>query len=60
MKKENIFRLISFIFMILTFLGAIYIFINKGEVNPGFAVIPSLFSVIFSQMSIMEKKNNKK
>ncbi len=60
MKKEKVFRLLSFIFMILTFIGASYVFINKGEANPGYAVVPSLFCVIFSQMSIREKKNNSK
>lgn len=59
MKKEKIFRILSLVFAILTFIGAGYIFINKGEVNPGYAVIPSLFSVIFSQLSITEKNKKK-
>ncbi len=56
MKKKRIFKILSLIFCILTFIGAGYVLINKGEVNAGYAVIPSLFSVIFSQLSIMDKK----
>ena len=58
MKKEKIFRILTFVFFILTLIGASYVLINKGEVNPGYAVIPSLFSVIFSQLSINEKNKN--
>ena len=58
MKKDKIFRILSFVFFILTLIGASYVLINKGEVNAGYAVVPSLFSVIFSQLSITEK--NKK
>ena len=58
MQKKKIFKILSFIFCILTFIGAGYVLINKGEVNAGYAVMPSLFSVIFSQLSITEK--NKK
>lgn len=61
MNKEKIFRILTLIFTILTFVGAGYVLINKGEVNAGFAVIPSLFCAVFSQLSIAEKnKNNKK
>ncbi len=58
--KEKVFRILSFIFFILTFIGAGYVLINEGEVNAGYAVIPSLFCVVFSQLSIMEKRNNNK
>ena len=58
MQNQKIFRILSFVFCILTFIGAGYVLINNGEVNAGYAVIPSLFSVIFSQLSINEK--NKK
>lgn len=60
MKKEKMFRILTLIFTVLTFIGASYVFINKGEVNAGYAVIPSLFSVIFSQLSINEKNKNSK
>ena len=59
MKKEKIFRILSFVFFILTLTGATYVLTNKGEVNAGYAVIPSLFCVIFSQLSIPNQKNKK-
>lgn len=59
MKKEKIFRTLTLIFTILTFIGAGYVLINKGKVNAGYAVIPSLFSVTFSQLSITEKNKSK-
>ena len=60
MQKQKIFRILTFVFFILTLIGASYVLINKGEVNAGYAVIPSLFSATFSQLSIMEKNKNKK
>ena len=33
-------------FLILTFVGGGYVIINHGEVNAGYAVIPSLFTMI--------------
>ena len=41
--------------MIITFIGAGYVLFNKGQVNAGYAVIPSLFCAIFSQLAIYEK-----
>ena len=43
MKKEKVYRILTFVFMILTFIGAGYVLSNKGQVNAGYAVIPSLF-----------------
>ena len=59
MKKEKIFRILTFIFMILTFIGTGYVLLNKGQVNAGYAVIPSLFCAIFSQLAVYEKFKNK-
>ncbi len=58
MKKEKIFRILTLVFTVLTFIGAGYVLINKGEVNAGYAAIPCLFSVIFSQLTISEKNKN--
>ena len=58
-KKEKIFKILTFIFMILTFIGAGYVLLNKGQVNAGYAVIPSLFCAIFSQLAVYEKFKNK-
>ena len=59
MKKEKVFRILTFIFMILTFIGTGYVLLNKGQVNAGYAVIPSLFCAIFSQLAVYEKFKNK-
>ena len=60
MKKEKIFRILTFIFMIVTFIGAGYLLYNKGQVNAGYAVIPSLFCAIFSQLAVYEKFKKEK
>ena len=60
MKKEKIFRILTFIFMIVTFIGAGYVLYNKGQVNAGYAVIPSLFGAIFSQLAVYEKFKKEK
>ncbi len=59
MKKEKIFKILSIIFIVLTFIGAGYVIINKGEVNAGYAVVPSLLSICFSQLNFIEKNRNK-
>ena len=41
--------------MILTFIGAGYVLLNKGQVSAGFAVIPSLLCAMFSQLVVYEK-----
>ena len=58
MKKEMIYRIMTIIFVILTFIGAGYVLINKGEVNVGYAVIPGLWGVIFSNLANSEKTKN--
>ena len=60
MSKEKIFRILTFIFMIITFIGAGYVLINKGQVNAGFAVITSLFCTVFSQLAVDEKLKKEK
>ena len=44
MKKIAL--IFGIVFLILTFIGAAYVFIHHGQVNAGYAVIPSLFCVI--------------
>ena len=60
MNKEKIFRALTLIFMIITFIGAGYVLFNKGQVNAGYAVIPSLFCAIFSQLAVYEKFKKEK
>lgn len=55
MKKEKVYRVLTFIFMILTFIGAGYVLVNHGQENAGYAIIPSLFCAIFSQLAVYEK-----
>lgn len=55
MNKEKIFRVLTLVFMIITFIGAGYVLFNKGQVNAGYAVVPSLFCTIFSQLAVYEK-----
>ena len=55
MFKEKMFKVLTFVFMILTFIGAFYVLFSKGQVSAGFAVIPSLFCAIFSQLAVYEK-----
>ena len=59
MKKEKIFKILSIIFIVLTLICAGYEIINKGEVNAGYAFVPSLLSICFSQLNIIEKNKNK-
>ena len=50
----------SIIFMILTFVGAGYVLINRGQVNAGYAVVPMSIEFVFaSLLSSGKKKDNK-
>ena len=60
MNKERIFRILTFIFMFLTFIGAGYVIFNKGQINAGYAVVPSLFCAISSQLAVYEKFKKEK
>lgn len=44
--------------MILTFVGGGYAIINRGQVNAGYAVIPSLFTIISVRILSEEKRMN--
>ena len=46
-KKERkftkkIYFSLSILFIILTFIGAVYVLLNRGQVSAGYAVIPML------------------
>lgn len=60
MKKEKVYRILTFVFMILTFIGAGYVLSNKCQVSAGFAIIPSIFCAIFSQLAVYEKFKKEK
>lgn len=44
MKKAAF--IVGIFFLILTFIGDGYVIINHGEVNAGYAVVPSLWAVV--------------
>ena len=56
MDKEKVFRVLGLIFGVITFIGAGIVLFNKGEINPGIAVLPSVASVLFSNLALAEKK----
>lgn len=58
MKKEKIFGILTFAFVILTFVGAGYVLINKGQANAGYAVIPMLIGLFFMNLTRMEQNKN--
>lgn len=59
MKKLTVLMTFQILFTILTFIGAGYVLINKGQVNAGYAVIPCVIVVIFNNFIIIEKTKNK-
>lgn len=59
MKKLTVLMIFQILFTILTFIGAGYVLINKGQVNAGYAVVPCVISVIFTNFITIEKKKNK-
>ena len=59
-NKRNIFLALSIVFLILTIIGAILVFTKKVD-NAGYAVIPMLWSLIFSGfMRASQQKINEK
>ena len=54
--KSKIYLSLSIIFVVLTFLGALYVVYNEGMVSPGYGIIPMLFGIIFQQLYRNSKK----
>ncbi|WP_169738610.1 hypothetical protein [Desulfofalx alkaliphila] len=52
-------RLLSAIFAVLTICGAIYVFYTGGKANAGYAVIPMIFYLLFSQWTHIKNKRKK-
>ena len=44
---KRIALILGIVFLILTFAGGGYVLANHGQVNAGYAVIPSMWAVIF-------------
>ena len=49
--KKTAFKTLALIFTVLTLLGSLYVLLQRGEVSPGYAVIPMLFAIPFIQLS---------
>ena len=57
MKK--LLLILSIVFIILTFVGAIYVLINKGTVNAGYAVVPMVLALSCSSgYKLVKNKDN--
>ena len=42
-------KVLALIFGILTICGAVYVFYTGGRANAGYAVVPAIFCLLFSQ-----------
>lgn len=45
--KKNILLALAVIFIILTFLGVLYVLLNHGTHSAGYAVVPMIFALTF-------------
>lgn len=55
MKKAAF--IMGILFLILTFIGGVYVLINHGEVNAGYVVVPFLWTMICLGYSRKKGKN---
>lgn len=44
---KKILFILSILFTILTFVGAGYVLLNKGQVSAGYSAVPMLWAVLF-------------
>ena len=44
---KKILFVLSIVFTILTFVGAAYVLLNKGQVSAGYSAVPMLWAVLF-------------
>ncbi|MCM0648140.1 hypothetical protein NBE98_07095 [Clostridium swellfunianum] len=56
----NITKVLAVVFGILTLCGAIYIFYTDGRANAGYAVIPMIFCLLFSQLTRLVNNKSKR
>lgn len=54
--KTKVFLTLFIVFVVLTFAGAGYVFLNGGTVNAGYACIPMLFALLFAGAYRSSKK----
>ena len=48
---------LSVLFTVLTFLGTVYVLLNKGQVSAGYATVPMLWAVLFITIYNRVKKD---
>ena len=44
---KKILFVLSILFIVLTFVGATYVLLNKGQVSAGYSAVPMLWAVLF-------------
>ena len=54
--KTKAFLTLFIVFVVLTFAGAGYVFLNGGTANAGYACIPMLFALLFAGAYRSSKK----
>lgn len=52
-------KILAVIFGVLTICGAIYVFYTGGGANAGYAVVPMVFCLLFSQRARLMGLKNK-
>ena len=55
----KVLKVFTIIFAILTLFGAIYVIYSKGHSNAGYAVVPMLFCLLFSNWDRLISKKHK-
>ena len=59
-RLTTLFLVLQFVFIGLSFAGAIYVLANGGEPSAGYAVIPMLISLVFGHLYRSRKKGSGK
>ena len=44
---KKILFVLSIFFTVLTFVGVVYVLLNKGQVSAGYSAVPMLFAALF-------------
>ena len=54
--KTKVYLTLFIVFVVLTFAGAGYVFLNRGTANAGYACVPMLFALLFAGAYRSSKK----
>ncbi len=55
----RVLQILTFVFSLLTIAGAIYVLLSDGTKNAGYAVIPMVLSLVFSNAYKICKRKEK-